>query len=277
MILQQTLEHARPSRRTVDRPHFRGYVTDLVIAEAAAPAPRPQSFLVEQAPGWSLATHYHQEHQFQVFVRGAAHLGRTPVERLTVHYASPHAAYGPLVAGSDGVAYLTLRAVGDIGAWYLPAQREHLLVRIPKHQVHGTPVSRHTAETLRTLARVEIEAVIAPEETGLAAWIVRLPPGSRSDGPTAASAHGGRFTVVTGGSLHLMDDELPALATVWSGPEDRFDLRAGGDGLEVVVVQFPLSAATSFIECMDRQAVPPGYPSQYPPPRPALPDPPAAT
>ena len=250
LIVQQTLERARPARRDVAKPQFVGVVTDLILPDNASPAPRPQAFLVEQTPNWTLPTHFHQEHQFQVFVAGGGTIGKNPIERLSVHYASPHSGYGPLISGDDGIAYFTLRAVGDTGAWYLPEQREHLLLRIKKQQAHAAPASQVNLEQLRTLPQPIQETLIEPHASGLAAWLVRLAAHQSSPAPTNSEAGGGRFYVVTQGSHLSNGDELTALATVFVSSEEGLDLCSGKDGLEVLVLQFPAEASSSFIEAM---------------------------
>ena len=250
MICQQTLERARPSRRDVAKPTFVGAVTDLIIPDAGTPAPRPQAFLVEQAANWTLPTHFHQEHQFQVFVAGGGTIGKNPVEKLAVHYASPHTGYGPLVSGEQGISYLTLRAVGDSGAWYLPEQRENLLLRIKKQQAHGVPASHVSAGQLKALEQPLQETLIEPQESGLAAWLVRLPSDGRAAPPPLAGTGGGRFYVVTQGSLAHRGEQLDALATVFASSDEAIKLQAGQAGLEVLVLQFPAAAASSFIESM---------------------------
>ena len=250
LIVQRTLEHARSARREVAKPQFVGSVTDLIVPDNATPAPRPQSFLVEQSPNWTLPTHFHQEHQFQVFVAGSGTLGKNPIERLAVHYASPHSGYGPLISAGDGIAYFTLRAVGDTGAWYLPEQREHLRQRIKKQQAHAAPAAYVSLEQLRGMAHPLKETLIKPDSGGLASWLFRLPPNQSSPAPARSEAGGGRFYVVTLGSLLNAGEELHALATVFVSSEESIELRAGEDGLEVLVLQFPAEAASSFIEAM---------------------------
>lgn len=250
MICQQTLERSRAGRRAVAKPNFVGAVTDLIVPDDKSPAPRPQAFLVEQTPNWTLPTHFHQEHQFQVFVAGGGTIGKNPVEKLAVHYASPHTGYGPLVSGDQGIAYFTLRAVGDTGAWYLPEQRESLLLRISKQQAHGLPTAYVSAQELQALPAPCQETLIEPQDGGLAAWLVRLPARGAAAPPALAEAGGGRFYVVTQGSLLNAGDELDALATVFVSCEETFQLQAGEAGLEVLVLQFPAAAASSFIEAM---------------------------
>jgi hypothetical protein len=250
LIVQQTLARAHPARRDVVKPQFVGVVTDLILPDNASPAPRPQAFLVEQTSNWTLPTHFHQEHQFQVFVAGGGSIGKTPIEPLSVHYASPHSGYGPLISGDGGISYFTLRAVGDTGAWYLPEQREHLLLRIKKQQAHAAPASQVNLEQLRTLPQPVQETLIEPHASGLAAWLVRLAAHQSNSAPTHSEASGGRFYVVTQGSLLSNGDELAALATIFVTSEERLELRSGKDGLEVLVLQFPAEASSSFIDTM---------------------------
>lgn len=250
LIRQQTLQRSRPGRRDVAKPTFVGAVTDLIVADDKSPAPRPQAFLVEQTPNWTLPTHFHQEHQFQVFVAGGGTIGKNRVEKLAVHYASPHTGYGPLVSGAEGISYFTLRAVGDTGAWFLPEQRENLLLRIGKQQAHGLPAGYVGAQELQALPGPYQETLIEPQDGGLAAWLLRLPADGSASAPGLAETGGGRFYVVTQGSLRNAGEELDAMATVFVSSDEAFQLQAGQAGLEVLVLQFPAAAASSFIEAM---------------------------
>ena len=248
MIQHQTLEGSRARTRAVQKTQFVGQITDLILPDDQAPAPRPQAFLVEQSANWTLPPHFHQEHQFQVFVGGRGSLGAHPVAHLAVHYASPHSGYGPLVSGDQGLAYLTLRAVGDTGAWYLPEQREHLQLRIPKRQAHGAPALAMELASIGALAQPQAEVLIAPDAAGLAAWLLRWPAGATGEWPAGAQAGGGRFVVVHQGSLSLVDGQVDALGVAWAAPGDDLRFTAGPQGLEAVVVQFPAAAQRSFIE-----------------------------
>lgn len=241
MIRMQTLERARPARRVVSKPQFEGFVTDLIVPETTG-HPRPQAFLVEQQPRWSLRTHFHLEHQFQAFVGGSANLGKHPIGPLTVHYASPHSAYGPLDAGESGISYLTMRLVGDEGAWYLPEARPKLKLHVKKQQAHGAPAGQVSAGELRTLERTVEEVLIEPRDNGLAAWIMRVPPLQTAAAPPRDANAGGRFYVVTQGSLRTATEELAGLATVSVTGDETFDITSGAAGLEVLVLQFPGSA-----------------------------------
>lgn len=247
MILHQTLDRARAGSREVRKPQFVGRITDLIVPDAGSPAPRPQAFLVEQSAHWTLPTHFHVEHQFQLFVAGGGTIGKRPVEPLDVHYASPHSGYGPLISAGEGISYLTLRAVGDTGAWYLPEQREKNL-RIPKVQAHGAPRDSVSSRDLAALASPTTQALIEPTQAGPAAWLLRLGAGQRLAQPQGQASSGGRFVVVTRGGLRLDGSEIDALGVAWLDVSETLVLQAGAQGLEAVVLQFPRQAAQSFAE-----------------------------
>lgn len=249
----QTLEKARTLEiacRARDTPQFVGNITDLIVPDfdvvAAIPAikgaPRAQAYLVEQTPNWTLPTHFHTQHQFQVFVAGEGSLGKHGIRHLEVHYASPYSAYGPLISGDKGASYLTLRLIGDTGAWYLPESRPHLPLRIKKQQMHAAPSATVMAQALSSLESVVEEALIAPEESGLAAWIVRLPPHHKVPAPAPGENNGGRFYVVTDGALCVDKTDLTALATLFISHDNVLELQASAMGVEVIILQFPANA-----------------------------------
>src|SRR5437763_8679238 len=80
--------------------------------------------------------------QFQVFVHGSGTLGRTPVAAFVVQYVAPHTGYGPIVAGPEGIWYMTLRPSFPTGqpgykpVLYLPESRPVLDMSRPKFQTH---------------------------------------------------------------------------------------------------------------------------------------------
>ena len=105
------------------------------VPEVATDAPGygdggPQAFMVEMGAATApLRTHFHVVDQFQVVVHGGGTLGRHRLGPGAVHYADALHPYGPLAAGPDGLAYLTLRATSDTGAWFTPDRRDDLAAR----------------------------------------------------------------------------------------------------------------------------------------------------
>lgn len=244
MIYSESLQQARTlSPRVVNKAQFVGVVTDLFVSEASS-GPRPQSFLVEQSAHWTLPTHFHLQHQFQVFVAGSGSLGKTPIHPMTVHYASPHSGYGPLISEAEGISYFTLRAFSDTGAWYLPESREHLKTRIPKQQLHAEPAELIAAESLKDWPIASQETLLALDAGGLAAWLLRLPPHTKFPSPEGQALGGGRFYVVSKGSALIKQKLMPAWSTAFVSHDEILDLESGPEGLEVLVLQFPAAALT---------------------------------
>lgn len=231
---------ARCERRSEN---FHGVVTPLI---GAHPVPGlawgsdggPQAFLVQQAPGWLLRTHYHTEHQFQLVSHGHGTLGQHRLEPLMLHYASPESGYGPVVAGEQGLDYYTLRARGTPDTWYLPQARERMRHGVRKRHAYGGPVHTSTPEELAARTSRSLQNFME-EADGLGAWMLRLPPGDvvdREEEPW----WGIRFYYVASGSLSWRG-RCAAAGDVISadGRDERFDAQAGNTGAELIVMRFP--------------------------------------
>lgn len=242
MIRMQSWDEAKSGKRPHRHEMFDGFITDFFVARDNE-LPRAQAYLVDQKPNWVTPSHFHLEHQFQVVTAGSGFIGKHAVRPFAVHYASPEAGYGPITAGPEGVAYLTLRAMADTGAWYLhkPEQRARMRRGLKKRQEYGAPETMISPEELRSLAAPFIAELIAPRESGLAAHLARLPPDATLTLPWQ-HPHAGRFYVATGGSMRVAGRELRAIATVFASFDEAFALTAGRDGLEVLVLQFPRDA-----------------------------------
>ena len=146
-----------------------------------------------------------------------------------------------MTAGPEGISYLTLRVVSDEGAWYLPNSRERMQRGLKKHQEHASPKTLVSDVAIRELHAPTVDVLIAPRENGLAAYLVRMPPDQVIPAP-ACDRNGGRFYVVTKGSLVVGDTNLPGLTTVFVSPDKILDIRSGPAGIEALVTQFPEAA-----------------------------------
>ncbi len=239
MIQIQNSLDARATKKTGRKDTFEGSVTDFIATHEIRQA-GAQAFLVEQLPHWSTPSHFHLEHQFQVVVAGDGAIGRHPVAPLTVHYAAPETGYGPIQAGPAGVSYLTLRATGDTGAWYLhkPGSIERMQKGLKREQQHGEPQDGIRETALSALKTSQEQDLISLREDGLSAKLFRLPAGETLNLPTEKT-HGGRFFVITDGILESTAGQSPALSVVHVPPEDTLNAKAGAEGVEVLVLQFP--------------------------------------
>lgn len=191
----------------------------------------PHAYLVEQSPGVVLPPHFHMTDQFQVVVAGNGTLGRShELTFATVHYARAKTAYGPLVAGAEGLSYLTLRPRVEYGGHYLSDPTAVIDRRAPKFQITGHANSASTEVCA---------AVIEPQSDGLAAWQAKLAPGDSLQVPEKQS-HAGRFCVVLAGNAVVAGEVLPPWSCIWiSNGEPSGHIKAGPQGAELLALQFP--------------------------------------
>lgn len=239
MIGTQVSQQAR--RRHLVLPNGTGYYKGEYIdidSAAGQTGGTPHVFLIEQDPDTTILPHFHQQNQFQVIVGGGGSLGRHAVQPLLVHYAGAYTGYGPIVCGPEGIQYLTLRPRFDPGANFMPEAREQM-VRGPKKHFSSDPITLLDADALRALAAAQCDELLPLEEDGLAVSLYRLPP--RSSAPALAPATGaGQYALVAGGSLLHDGKTLQRHESIYlSTDEAPLEMRAGADGAEVLLLQFP--------------------------------------
>lgn len=212
------------------------------LIESAQPGLAPNAQMVEQQPGWVLASHFHREYQFQIFTAGSGTIGAHAIEPLTVHYTSPESGYGPIVAGPHGLSYYTLRPTAPAGACYLPESRESMRRGLRKrhamaHLRATSPMPPMGSESVR------ITECIAPDDEGMASWKLSAAPGAACPASRLSPVHA-RYYYVISGAMDVGNEALESGSVVFVHDEPDFQLRACGAGLEVLALQFP-SVATS--------------------------------
>jgi hypothetical protein len=204
---------------------------------------RPQGFLVHQPPNAVTPAHFHEPNQFQVFVSGNGRMGAAPAKPLTVQYANGHTPYGPIVAGDDGVEYFTLRQRWDPGAKYLPASRDLLRKGNQRARLKSGIAVADAAERQARVTPA-VETIMNEEADGLAAWMWRLGPSGEATLPDPKKG-GGQYLIVAAGTLLSDGNPLDRLSTIYITPEEQaFAIRAGQDGLDLLVLQFPRMGET---------------------------------
>lgn len=195
----------------------------------------PMAFLAEGTPGRVIRPHFHDVDQFQIIVSGGGVLGRHDLAIHAVHFSRAHTPYGPIVAADKGLGFLTLRAHWDPGAQYLPDARQKLASLPDRHPWQVTempvfggdgPVHLHTFQDVR-------------DEHGLAAYSLRLSAGARHTAPDPASGNG-QYVIVTRGSLQHDGRPYGAISIAFIRPDEpSFELIAGPDGAEAIILNFP--------------------------------------
>jgi hypothetical protein len=200
----------------------------------------PDAYLVEQGPDDVLPAHYHRADQFQVFVSGWGTFGNHPVQPPHVHYAGAFTPYGPIVAGPEGIGYMTMRKNFDTGVFEMPRALAELraAARAPRDMV-----SEHLdiGASRPPATEVERREVFALQPDGLAAWHYRVPAHASFVAPDPAAGGGQYFLVLTGEMLAADGTRLPPKSCTFASSDEaafRVTASAAGD-LDVLVLQFP--------------------------------------
>lgn len=202
----------------------------------------PTAFLAQYDPGDNSCTHFHQVDQFQILVKGKGTLGRHRVEPYYVHFARAYTPYGPLHADEEtGWTFMTLRTRYDPGAQRLPGALPKLEAVRDRKPWQVTSMARFPARAcgINVLQNPDIK-----DDRGLYVRAVTMPPRTSMTAPLPSDG-AGQYVVAVKGTLVHEDRPRPALTVVFNAPDETpFCIRAGDDGLEALIVNFPRAEAT---------------------------------
>jgi rubredoxin len=225
-------------QRNLPNGHF-GWRSDFIKRPEDKTIDTPMAFLAEGSAHRVLRTHFHQVDQFQVMYNGAGSMGRHPVGPGAVHFSRAYTPYGPIAYSDKGLGFITLRAHRDPGAQYLPESREVLekvATRTPWQVTEAPDFGLDPGE--RGVAMKALEGV--KDDKGLSAYSVKMKARAKAYAPDPSRGDGQYIVVMKGGIVHegrLKKD----LTIVWVGKnEGPFELVAGPDGMEALVLNFPI-------------------------------------
>lgn len=227
-------DQVRRNKGGSDRPAS----TNFPFFRASSATPdAPTAFLVQYEPGDRSSTHFHTVDQFQILVKGKGQFGRHQVSPYYVHFARAYTPYGPLHADQEaGWTFMTLRTRYDPGAQRLPGALPKLKEVPGRNPWQVTTVAAFPAPG----ASVSMQDI--PEirdDQGLFVKALTIAPGARTRAP-APSGGDGQYVVVVKGSLLHDNRERKALTVVHIKPdEDAFQIEAGAQGLEALILNFP--------------------------------------
>jgi hypothetical protein len=231
-------ERARAEGRNVWNSGFLGSRVGEPVPESREVL-YPEAFLVEQGPDDVLPPHFHRADEFQVVLTGWGTFGNHPVQPPLVHYAGAFTPYGPIIAGPEGIGYMTLRKHYDSGVFEMPRA-------LPELRAAGRPARDLVSGRLEigparpAPAEVERYEVFAPEPDGVAAWHYRLPANASVVGPDPAGGGGQYFLVLAGEMLAADGTPLPPKSCAFvSADEAAYRVASSpASDLDVLVVQF---------------------------------------
>jgi len=226
------VKHTRVGRVV---PGGRAFRTNFVVPPEGD-LTAPHGYLAENTPGRLLRTHFHELDQFQIFLNGGGTFGRHNIVPITVHFSRAFTPYGPIIAGENGLDFLTLRQRRDLGAYYLPDKRavlDQMPNRVP-WQVSQTLTFTESADavTVSTLDQIM-------DDKGLAAYSIHMRPNARYEAVDPATGSG-QYVVVFKGSLIFEGKELKSLVIGYiASTEIPLQLVAGSEGLQAIILNFP--------------------------------------
>ena len=236
----QTVSYAEKEANRFKR--GQGWKVNLFGQNSDVPTGDLQAYRIDMDAGMVLDTHLHIVDQFQLFFAGSGKMGPRNIEMITAHYADHHTAYGPLVAGPQGMSYLTLRPKTDAGLIKIsrPDIRDLLQPTKRRHRT-STPIILSISPVLRHRKEVAIETVMEakPDDSGMTCIVYRMGPGALADAPHPGLG-GGYYIVVMNGSLQTDAGLLGPWSLVFVAPGDQAPpMRAGEEGLEALIAVFP--------------------------------------
>lgn len=210
---------------------------------SSGPAPGPQATMSELNAHEAVVPHFHGVTMFQLFIAGSGTIGNRGqvLQPLTVQFKDHHTAYGPIVAGPQGISFVALRMfTGNSEPTYLnvPGYKEKLKPS-KRRNLTSSPVAFSIPPVLKARTEVSWESLFEESADGMSAKVVRLGAGMSVQGPDPKIASG-YYVFVGNGSLIHGGEELPLWSMVVVEPsEDGFEIRAGSEGVEALVLQYP--------------------------------------
>jgi len=225
--------------RTLPNGHF-AWRTDFIKRPEDKSIDTPMAFLAEGSAHRVLRAHFHTVDQFQVMYNGSGTLGKHPAAPGVVHFSRAYTPYGPITYSDKGLGFITLRAHRDPGAQYMPESRdvlEKVAERTP-WQITVVP-DFELALGERGVAMKALDGLTGHAD-GLGGWSVKMAPGVKAYAPDPSKGDGQYIVVMKGGVLHerkLRTD----LTIIWvSNNEGPFELVAGPEGMEGLILNFPV-------------------------------------
>lgn len=206
------------------------------VMDRALPRPQldvhyPQAFIVALEPNYTLDPHFHVANQFQLFISGSGVMARKECKPYSVHYANAYTPYGPIVAGKDGLSYITIRNGWDDGPRYMPKHRDALRTA-NREKRHLDPAN------IRLVGEEHVSTIFEISDDGLGGWVYRVAPGASATGPDPRTG-GGQCWVVGSGVLELDGKSLPPLSCVFVNPDEEALTFSAASQAQVIALQFP--------------------------------------
>ena len=206
--------------------------------------PGPQATMSEMQAHESLKTHFHGVSMFQLFIAGSGTIGNRGQELkpLSIQFKDRHTTYGPVTAGPQGLSFVALRMyTGDSKPVFIhnKVEAKNKIRPSKRRNLISKPVHFSIEPVLRARTEATWETMLK-EDDGVHAQVVRLGANMSAMAPNPKIA-GGYYIFVGNGSMIKDGEDLPLWSmAVVENTEESYEIQAGKNGLEALVLQYPV-------------------------------------
>ena len=185
--------------------------------------------------------HFHEVDQFQVIMEGSGEFGRHHVQPYYVHFSRAHTPYGPLHSAKEtGWGFIVLRSRFDPGAQRFPWAMDKLK-QIPDRQ--PWQVTAKATFPARTEGVCVQDVPEIKDERGLFTKTIAMGPNTRTMTPDRLGGDGQYVVVVKGSLIHEGTERQAPTVVFVARDEPPIEIKAGAQGLEAIVMNFPKPGA----------------------------------
>jgi hypothetical protein len=192
----------------------------------------PQAFLVgRKDEGATFHPHYHPVNQFQVVLSGGGRIGQRALKAGSFHYADANTPYGPIVTGSDGLEFMTVRQ-----------NLTNVSIHMPGGRADAAPAGRNIVAHTRLEPQDEPvvqDEVVPLQPDGLRVFAIHLQSGASyvdDDGSRTCR----QYILVMSGAVQHGDQTFGKSSVFFTEPRELLGPLTGTDpNSTLLVLRFP--------------------------------------
>ena len=199
-------------------PYYKSEWTDLKSDKE-----HPHVYNIEMSPGMVFARHFHRSPEFQIVIGGSGSISGEEVSIGSIHFASAYCVYGPLIAGPEGLSYLTMRLEFDDSVLYSGDHDSNAVQGIVHAQKYTLSKTTEVALDVKNEARLFVVKIGKGETHNL------------GEGTEKSS----RLVVVLNGSVSFGSRALNKWEHMFVGADNNVELKSQGGDAQIGILQFP--------------------------------------
>lgn len=236
MVFMGTKLKHLASRRFLQSGEKAPYFKSEWMLNSDAENPSPHVYHIEMSPGMVSPVHFHKNDEFQIVIGGSGKIGPNEVKQGHVHFVSGYCPYGPLVAGSEGLEYFTIRSHFENGFYLIP-QDNAKMIKSQRIQSH---VDFNRIKMLKKLEGTFSSNLAFDSIRGMQINTIHLKPFDVKSAPDHTADGGQMFIVISGSMTIYNGDKMHKWEQVFiTEDETKLQFIATEEGCEILQLQFP--------------------------------------